>query len=72
MKARNFIDLIGPAAQASANVTGVTASFTVAEAALESGWGSSRLARQEKDLIADPADVELFKPSSDAGLVFLG
>lgn len=31
-KARDFIDVVGPEAQASAKVTGVPASFTVAEA----------------------------------------
>ena len=58
MKTQDFIDLIGPAARASAKATGVPASFTVAEAALESGWGESLLARQGKNLFgvkADPA-----------------
>ena len=58
MDAQAFIALIGPAAQASAKVTGVPASFTVAQAALESGWGESLLARQGKNLFgvkADPA-----------------
>ena len=58
MEAQAFIALIGPAAQASAKVTGVPASFTVAQAALESGWGESLLARQGKNLFgvkADPA-----------------
>ena len=58
MKPQEFIDLIGPAAQASAANTGVPASFTVAQAALESGWGTSSLARDGKNLLgvkADPA-----------------
>ena len=58
MDAQAFIALIGPAAQASARTTGVPASFTVAQAALESGWGESLLARQGKNLFgvkADPA-----------------
>lgn len=58
MDAQAFIDLIGPAAQASMRTTGVPASFTVAEAALESGWGESQLARDGKNLFgvkADPA-----------------
>jgi flagellum-specific peptidoglycan hydrolase FlgJ len=38
MEAQEFITMIGPAAQASARTTGVPASFTVAQAALESGW----------------------------------
>ena len=46
MDTQAFIALIGPAAQASARKTGVPASFTVAQAALESGWGESLLARQ--------------------------
>jgi flagellum-specific peptidoglycan hydrolase FlgJ len=34
-----FIAVIGPAARTSAAVSKIPASFTVAEAALESGWG---------------------------------
>ncbi len=58
MKPQEFIALIGPAAHASAANTGVPASFTVAQAALESGWGTSSLARDGKNLFgvkADPA-----------------
>lgn len=58
MNTQDFIKLIGPAAQASAKTTGVPASFTVAEAALESGWGASQLASQGRNLFgvkADPA-----------------
>jgi flagellum-specific peptidoglycan hydrolase FlgJ len=39
MTPEEFITAIGPAAQTSAAVTKIPASFTVAEAALESGWG---------------------------------
>ena len=56
MKPQDFIDLIGPAARASAKVTGVPASFTVAQAALESGWGESSLARDGKNLFGVKAD----------------
>lgn len=56
MDAPAFIDLIGPAAQASMQATGVPASFTVAEAALESGWGESQLARDGKNLFGVKAD----------------
>ena len=56
MDARAFIALIGPAAQASAKVTGVPASFTVAQAALESGWVESLLARQGKNPFGVKAD----------------
>lgn len=50
MKPQEFIALIASAAQASAAVTGIPPSFTVAQAALESGWGSSLLAREGKNL----------------------
>ncbi len=56
MDAQAFIDLIGPAAQASAKDSGVPASFTVAEAALESGWGASQLAQEGKNLFGVKAD----------------
>ena len=56
MDAQAFITLIGPAAQASARTTGVPASFTVAQAALESGWGESLLARQAKNLFGVKTD----------------
>lgn len=49
MKPAAFIVLVAPAAQASAAVSGVPASFTVAQAALESGWGESQLTRQAKN-----------------------
>jgi flagellar rod assembly protein/muramidase FlgJ len=56
MKPKEFINLIAPAAQASAKKTGVPASFTVAQAALESGWGTSSLARNGKNLFGVKAD----------------
>lgn len=56
MNAQDFINLIGPSARASAKATCVPASFTVAEAALESGWGSSQLATQGKNLFGVKAD----------------
>lgn len=40
MRPADFIAAIAPAAKASAAVTGIPASFTIAEAALESGWGA--------------------------------
>ncbi len=40
MKPQDFLDMLLPAAQACQRKTGVPASFTLAQAALESGWGS--------------------------------
>mgnify|MGYP000134334488 CR=1 FL=1 len=56
MKAHDFISLIGGAAKASAKLSSVPASFTVAQAALESAWGESLLARQGKNLFGVKAD----------------
>lgn len=53
-----FISMIAPAACASAKSTKIPASFTIAQAALESGWGTSRpalMARNLFDIKADPA-----------------
>ena len=51
-----FILKIGPAARASMQATGIPASFTIAEAALESGWGGSQLAAQAMNLFGVKAD----------------
>ncbi len=56
MKPQDFIALIGPAAQASRLQTGIPASFVVAQAALESGWGESGLAKRAKSLFGIKAD----------------
>lgn len=56
MKPSDFIAIIGPAAQASAAKTRIPASFVVAQAALESGWGESRLSREGKNLFGVKAD----------------
>lgn len=40
MTPQDFINQIAPAARACQNATGVPASFTIAQAALESAWGS--------------------------------
>lgn len=56
MTPQDFIAQIGPPAQASAKVTDIPASFTVAEAALESGWGISQLALEAKNLFGVKAD----------------
>lgn len=39
MKPQDFLDKIVPAAQACQRTSGICASFTIAQAALESGWG---------------------------------
>lgn len=57
MTPQEFIAAIGPAAQASAAHTKIPASFTVAQAALESGWGKSQLAREAFNLFGVKADA---------------
>lgn len=52
----DFIRQIAPAAQESQAKTKIPASFTVAEAALESGWGESLLARTGFNLFGVKAD----------------
>ena len=56
MKPADFIAAIGPAAQESAHITGIPASFTIAQAALESAWGESELAKQAFNLFGVKAD----------------
>jgi flagellum-specific peptidoglycan hydrolase FlgJ len=56
VKPQDFIALIGPAAQASRLQTSIPASFVVAQAALESGWGESGLAKRAKNLFGIKAD----------------
>lgn len=57
MTPKDFIAAISPAARASAAKTKIPASFTVAEAALESGWGASQLALQAHNLFGVKADT---------------
>ncbi|MDE2470909.1 MAG: glucosaminidase domain-containing protein [Bradyrhizobium sp.] len=56
MTPQQFIAAIAPAAQTSAGQTKIPASFTVAEAALESGWGASLLAQNGFNLFGVKAD----------------
>lgn len=56
MTPQDFIKAIGGGAQTSAHQTNVPASFTIAEAALESGWGTSQLATQGFNLFGVKAD----------------
>lgn len=58
MKPQEFIEAIAPASKESAHLTSIPASFTIAQAALESAWGESELAKQAFNLFgikADPA-----------------
>lgn len=56
MTPEEFIRAVAPAAQESAKKTKIPASFTVAEAALESGWGSSLLSKSGFNLFGVKAD----------------
>jgi flagellum-specific peptidoglycan hydrolase FlgJ len=56
MLPKDFISAIGPSARASMAKTRIPASFTVAEAALESGWGASKLAVEARNLFGVKAD----------------
>ncbi len=56
MTPQDFIaELVTPSRQ-SATTSGIPASFTIAEAALESGWGMSALAMRAKNLFGVKAD----------------
>ncbi len=57
MKPDDFIAAIGPAARTSMAATKIPASFTVAEGALESGWGASKLASSGFSLFGVKADA---------------
>lgn len=56
MTSAEFIAAIGPAARASMLKTKIPASFTIAEGALESGWGKSKLATDGHNLFGVKAD----------------
>lgn len=56
MTPAEFLAAIAPAAQASHKATGIPASFTLAQAALESGWGASRLSKLGCNLFGVKAD----------------
>lgn len=55
MKPQDFLDKIVPAAQACQRMTGIPCSFTVAQAALESGWGERALGNNLFGIKADKA-----------------
>ena len=56
MTPQAFIAAIASAAQESAAITGIPASFTIAQAALESGWGASDLTTKAYNLFGIKAD----------------
>ena len=58
-----FIAMVGPAARASAALTKIPASFTLAQAALESGWGTSRTALMAHNLFNIKADPSWHGPT---------
>jgi flagellar rod assembly protein/muramidase FlgJ len=60
-----FISALTDAARASAAVTKIPASFTIAEAALESGWGASQLAQHGFNLFGVKADASWTGPTLD-------
>ena len=63
MTPQDFIAAVGPAAQASAAQTSIPASFVVADGALESGWGSSGLTQNAKNLFGVKADPSWTGPT---------
>lgn len=62
MKPDDFIAMLAPAARASAKATGIPASFTLAQAALESGWGTSKTAANARNLFNIKADASWHGP----------
>lgn len=65
MNPNEFIGMIAPSAIASMRATGVPASFVIAEAALESGWGESKLAKEGFNLFGVKADRSWDGPTVD-------
>lgn len=63
MSPSDFMAAIGPSARVSAKTTRIPASFTVAEAALESGWGASQLAVKGMNLFGIKADSSWHGPT---------
>lgn len=57
MKPLEFVDAVREGALRSMREFGIPASFTVAQAALESGWGRSRLAQEAHNLFGIKASA---------------
>ena len=64
MKPQEFISKVAMAAQYAAQQTGVPASISIAQAALESGWGESGLTKAGNNLFGIKADSKLVPTSS--------
>lgn len=56
MKPEEFLDMLVGPARACHRETGIPASFTLAQAALESAWGSSKLTKSGCNLFGVKAD----------------
>lgn len=63
MTPQDFIAAIAPAARQSMAQTNIPASFVVADAALESGWGASQLTQQAMNLFGVKADPSWSGPT---------
>ena len=57
MEQRKFLEMVGPLAQADMQKSGILASLTIAQAILESGWGTSELATKANALFGIKADA---------------
>ena len=57
MTPSEFLALIVPAAIASEKITGISAAFVVAQGALESAWGSSKLVARANNIFGVKADI---------------
>lgn len=57
MEQRKFLAIVGPLAQADMQKSGILASLTIAQAILESGWGTSELATKANALFGIKADA---------------
>lgn len=67
MKPQDFLDALLPGALAVQTKYGIPASFTLAQAALESGWGESQLARDARNLFGVKADAAWHGPTYNLG-----
>lgn len=57
MEQRKFLAMVGPLAQEDMQKSGILASLTIAQAILESGWGTSELATKANALFGIKADA---------------